>query len=298
MAQAMSDIMNEPIIREYCCSYCRQPGHNVKSCHHEDLKKLHDSMLKTAALTLLFPFVGKRVIEFKLSELCTRELNALKSQFIVPNHMRERVKLKRGIIEHLTNAYYHMTQAQATPHLAEIIGLYQFDPEAPEVGPESEVVTDFADIVHMLWPYNAQYFNSIMGWHSQRTLEYYQAAHRSLINSPHRFDILAIVTPIKAQAQAPAPAEAESESEEAFECPICYQDNLGPICGVSMNCKHKYCTNCISNYMESASKQLEYKQPTCGMCRSPIVELEFKDFEKASAFKEKYIKEENVMIFY
>ena len=59
----------------------------------------------------------------------------------------------------------------------------------------------------------------------------------------------------------------DSEKVEKFECPICYEEQIGNCLCVTTNCGHKYCEKCFRAILESDSRPIN-----CALCRTPIHE--------------------------
>lgn len=62
--------------------------------------------------------------------------------------------------------------------------------------------------------------------------------------------------------------------EEKEECPICYEENIESNDILETNCNHRFCKNCICNYVDSFKS---YKVPTCPLCRTDITTFNIND---------------------
>jgi len=63
--------------------------------------------------------------------------------------------------------------------------------------------------------------------------------------------------------------EYDDSKEEKEECPICY-DCIDDANSCDLNCGHKYCSVCITRYLDTLKKTQE---PTCSLCRESITSI-------------------------
>lgn len=291
MQAIMSERIEEVVdLSRSCCGYCRKPGHCVKNCDDPNIFKIDDFMLQICALSYIFPFVEDKIIWHHLNKLTMRDLKAIKHCFEpLPKSLKgEQVKIKKGLVEALTREYYIISRHGEIirSECAKIRRIYQMNLQNPDEYPDSAIVTDFADSVHLLLPSRPDYFNEIMRWHITRMNVLFRevADYKKLLRrSREKFNISAVVY-----------NKVEDEDATTKECPICYQEDVEPSCSAEMNCRHTYCTDCMRQYLDSVLKEKEQKldpdlHPSCGICRTPISEVKFKDTEKAFEIHDNYL---------
>jgi len=242
-------------------------------------------MLKAVAVTTMFPFIGSTYIEYQLSNHSFDELRALRYKFSISENIKKLVKTKKGIIKYLIVGYREMGTNTSiyTNYIAPIVrrfyNNYAFNNRNPDVLPDSDSITNFAETVNTLFPDRPSYFVDILSWHTIQMGNYFDAKQRyELSLQPHKFNILTIVSPV-------------GENTCLIECPICYNEEVTEACSAKMTCGHSYCVTCMENYLESKSNERKLDVLLqCGMCRKEITDIHFKDGEKAEEINKKYVK--------
>ena len=78
-------------------------------------------------------------------------------------------------------------------------------------------------------------------------------------------------------------AEYNPESDkQKFECAICIENHL-EINSVLLNCKHRFCYDCISSYLKHNSSN---KTPCCALCREEYTTMEIPDYNNVLSIHE------------
>jgi hypothetical protein len=270
------------IPRMNCCSFCNAPGHRIDKCTHPSIETIDQNILNAVALSTMFFFVGSAYIEFTLSRCSLVELKALRYKFKLSENTKKLVNTKRGLVEYLVLGYKNMGcnidmyEKYILPRVKFIERGVEFIPEDPYLLPSDEVIS-FADRINVIFPNRPNYFRQILSWYAEKMRLYNTNKNNYLLQrQPHKFNINTLVSPI-------------NDLDKIFDCPICYQEELEPICSVKMTCGHIYCTACMENYLENKSKEKTQDVVLrCGMCRGLIEDIHFKDIEKANTIKDKY----------
>jgi hypothetical protein len=123
-------------------------------------------------------------------------------------------------------------------------------------------------------------------WISQQIERYYTdytSFKKSQEFTPHRFDLFCCV-------------EENDEEYAPFECVICQETIEIQSKSIQLGCKHKFCNTCIDLQLDTASKVREFKEPTCALCRAPIKDLYFKNYDVGVSIYEKYIMKDRILM--
>ena len=74
-----------------------------------------------------------------------------------------------------------------------------------------------------------------------------------------------------------------------FECPICVDCKPGKERTVS-NCNHEVCKTCVEQYLEHQITTVNFPQPRCSLCRTPITTITFANTDYIEEVSSKYFK--------
>jgi len=72
------------------------------------------------------------------------------------------------------------------------------------------------------------------------------------------------------------------ESEDICDCNICF-DSFNVTNFVKLNCNHEFCKECIKNTLKTCNRLID---PKCAFCRAPITKFIFKNVDIQSDFSE------------
>ena len=274
--------------RRNCCSFCNVAGHRIDKCNHPFIEIIDNNILRAVALTSMFPSISSIYIEHILTNCSHIGLRVLRYKFKLSENAKKLVKTKRGLVEYLTLGYKNMGRNIDThetyirPIVQSINREVEFIPEQPNLLPSNEVL-EFANIVKDIlknkYPNMPDYSCQIFSWHTNKLNQYNVDKNNYLLHKqPHKFNVNIVVSPL-------------TNLDKEFDCPICYQEQIEPICSVKMSCRHSYCTKCMDYYFDNKSNETSARVIVCcGICREEIKELSFKDGEKAEIIAKKYIK--------
>jgi len=73
-----------------------------------------------------------------------------------------------------------------------------------------------------------------------------------------------------------------SSDKKNFECAICIENHL-EINSVLLNCKHRFCYDCVSSYLKHNSAK---KTPCCALCREEYTTMEIPDYNNLLSIHE------------
>jgi hypothetical protein len=69
-----------------------------------------------------------------------------------------------------------------------------------------------------------------------------------------------------------------ASNTKEFECAICIENHL-EINSVVLNCKHRFCYDCVSSYLKHNNNNNTLKKsPCCALCREEYTTMEFPDY--------------------
>jgi len=79
-----------------------------------------------------------------------------------------------------------------------------------------------------------------------------------------------------------------------FECPICVDCKPGKERTVT-NCNHEVCKTCVEQYLEHQITTVNFPQPRCSLCRTPMTTIAFANTEYIDEVSNKYFNVHVVM---
>jgi len=228
----------------------------------------------------MFPYIGSKYIEHRLSKCSHIELRALQYKFKISDAEKKKIKTQKGLMNCLVLGYKNITNDTdlkntiIEPLVASIERGVRFIPETPNLGPSEEVLK-FSNTIRLICPDFLDYSTRISIWYLLKKFDF-DNDRNNYFRQRRKFNVNVVVSPV-------------TDINMEFDCPICYQDELNIISSVKMNCGHAYCSGCMENYLEIKSKETRAQVVICcGMCREVIKEVSFKDGEKAEIIKNKY----------
>jgi hypothetical protein len=255
---------------------------------------LDDRILNVVAITNIFPFLKDLCIRKELELLTVNELKVLSYKFEGPDSNKKYLKYKTGLIKLLSSYYYEISKRDnldnhklLEKYLINIYMEFQFDIRNPNRFPDLSTLRRSADIAYENLPEKRVEYFRMTSWISQQVDRYYKDYTEFLKSqefTPHRFEIFALIQ------------EQRDEDYTNFDCPICQEGIADKNKCVELGCNHKYCTDCISMQLETASKVKTLIHPNCAMCRAPIAELYFNDYFEGNAIHSKYIKKNQPLL--
>ena len=88
--------------------------------------------------------------------------------------------------------------------------------------------------------------------------------------------------PVKKRVEVFCTEYDPASDKKNFECAICIENHL-VINSVLLNCKHRFCYDCISSYLKHNTAK---KTPCCALCREEYTTLEIPDYNKLISIHE------------
>jgi len=79
-----------------------------------------------------------------------------------------------------------------------------------------------------------------------------------------------------------------------FECPICVDCKPGKERTVT-NCNHEVCKTCVEQYLEHQITTVNFPQPRCSLCRTPMTTIAFANTDYIDEVSNKYFNVHVVM---
>jgi len=236
------------------CSFCKQSGHNIRTCSDPRIWQLWQSLV----VTFLIPKIGSvftiqdkwTILGFLSSEYPEDTVRATAYRFTQKNH-----GFASYVQHHYRNELFdymimqlEIASALPTDMLTEWIGIFARDsPHVEEVAPLQ---------VEEAAPLQVE---------DPDTVTWIEDRNPTPIHVDPSYPI---ITPIMICL------ETQSELQELIECVICQEDK--PLLDSNTtNCGHSFCHGCITQHMAIKGKQ----RPPCPLCRAPITSLEIKDIE-------------------
>ena len=297
------------------CGFCKCTGHTIDNCQSSEIEVLDNKIMTITTISNIFPFIKDLCIRKELETLTMQELKALSYKFEGNPSNKKYLKYKEGLIKLLTKYYYEISRRETPenydllePFSTNIYMEFQFDIRSPNRVPDTTILRKCADIVYENMRGQCQdleYYFKMTSWISRQIENYYKdyVAYMESLESeeseesqeseeseesqefiPHRFDIFTCVQ------------EQLDEPFQPFQCSICQEDIVCKNKCVELCCKHKFCTDCISQQIEAASNVQEFKHPSCALCRKPITQLYFNNYRIGISIHNKYIIENRVLM--
>ncbi len=294
------------------CSYCNQPGHTINNCIDESIPDLCQEIQDAADFGIAYS--GGRYLKALLHRYTLPKLKMLGYHMNLPRIVAsETMTLKMAYCQSLARVY--LTDRLQEPGIKErlrqslsretVAGIRQRISDWTHIGilPRSqrdiamervriaeqnvEQHENMLDNMHNRLMQYQQRYNEVEQ-HSHRAFEELAIAQDALDQLTHtrrqhqqrKFDIKPVLL-VDDDDAGDAPAMGEND------CPICY-DNITLAQTVTTNCKHSFCSPCLSKYLDGMLLKHPSKKPTCALCREITTTLEFKDSDLFNAISEKY----------
>jgi hypothetical protein len=241
-----------PIIRERtirCCSFCRQPGHNLTTCNSD------------------------RLLEFEV--ICANTVVNMNSpvdfkNWLTENHNDDQILLKVYAIRK-----FHVTARTSIFHCIDLITEYIFrtykninivSNNEDEDESEDEIENEMINLLNELRnPREHEPQQEIQDIPGIEQIVLREMVLHALFNN--------MVTTIREQYNAVRKlniiSTVENDLDEDInakcECNICYEEKeLKNF--VKLNCKHEFCKDCLIKSLRSDRRE----NPCCAFCRSEV----------------------------
>lgn len=292
----MSSIKNS----NHHCSYCKVSGHRINNCKCPSIKIMDDIVMKSTAITQVFPQLGNIFIASKLKNLNSKQLQVLTYLFEIPKNKKHLLKSRENTISLLTDCYFSFVTTnqydiEIRYHLTEIYQSFIFNPFEPNQEPNTRLLRECADLVYTQMENSSALYFQITTWIA-RKIEEFHTSRLSYFKSqefvPHRFDIFCLVQDPEEEKQE----QQEQQGDSIYECPICQEEITDNSRCIQTGCNHKFCETCITRQLDVTSKIVEFRKPTCAMCRRPMDELYFNSYDVAQTIHNKYVLEERLLM--
>lgn len=244
-----------PNVMVRCCTHCNLPGHKIDRCPqaYTDGLTLHSSIVNIIQAYIAAPNNMNEILKYYLSRLTLPKLKILSY-------------IHRDLNIVASNLYHNF-----------LITLSQ------------TAYRSKRDLVIVLtYYYKRTYLNLLLarvGGRQPDLEEQLRQFERPERNRPYGDSIpYPILSPRKFVLDTHI---SPSNKDAKFECPICY-DDAEDSKRVTTNCNHDICGSCCDTYLTGLS-YLNFKNPLCCMCRTPITSLTFTTEEDYNNIKNKLI---------
>jgi hypothetical protein len=253
------------------CGFCKEKGHNIRSCYSDECNQLLDSVL-TIAVRCMESYdlpINRRSLRFydylmtcKPIEL-KMILTMLKRQHVIPNrsgynHGVRMLQMSSYIVKEY---FYNILLLQENQYLdsvseneLRIIMLYvDFWNEASCKG--------------YIRCINESVINLII---RQRIVEIRARRNNDSSQSNFKLNFQVSLNPV-------------IPIDETFECSICMEDQCDASEKTTLICKHSFCQSCLVQQMNSA--KAKRSQPCCALCRNNCSEIQVNSQTVLQAFQ-------------
>jgi Zinc finger, C3HC4 type (RING finger) len=250
------------------CSYCRNPGHNIRSCNDPSIWALWKSLI----VTFLIPKIGSAftiqdkwsILGFLSSEYSEDTVRAACIGITRKNHgsasyvqHHHRNDLYNYMVDLLRNISDQPVERRT----------YWISRFTGELRTETEEANPINDEVDVLIQNEVDIEDpDSVTWIEDRT-------PMPITVEPS----FPIINPIMLCL------ETHSELQTLVECAICQEDKP-TLDSNTTNCGHSFCHGCITRHIESKGK----RTPPCPLCRTPITSLEIKDVENFCSIEHRF----------
>jgi len=298
------------------CSYCNQPGHTINNCIDESIPDLCQEIQDAADFSIAYS--GGRYLKALLHRYTLPKLKMLGYHMNLSRVIAtETMTLKMAYCEALGRVY--LTDRLQEPGIKErlrqslsretVAGIRQRISDWTHIGILPRSQRDIAIERVRIAEQNVEQHEHMLDNMHNRLMQYQQRYNEVEQHSHRAFEELAIaqdaldqlthnrrrhqqrkfdIKPVLLVDDGVAVDTIVGEKE----CPICY-DSITLEQTVSTNCKHSFCSPCLSTYLDGMLLKHPSKKPTCALCREITTTLEFKDSKLFNAISEKYCIRQN-----
>ena len=235
-----------PIVRTRtprCCSFCRQPGHNLTTCNSDRLR------------------------EFEI--ICSDTVTNIDSPeefktWITEHYINDQLLLKAFAIRK-----FRVTTRTSIVHCIDLITQYIFRtykniiiPLNNEEGFENDIINFLTELRNVRENEQSQEIQDVLGIERivMRDMLLYALFNnmittiREQYNGERKLDIISTVE-----------INENENINKICECNICYEEKEVKNF-VKLNCNHEFCKDCLINSVKSDRREL----PCCAFCRTEI----------------------------
>lgn len=260
-----------PSTKKYCCSYCRQEGHNITKCHSPKIAELD----KRGDDNGLFDII---ILLFCNSSVVNRTI-VYNERYNFTKKWLDKLTVQETKVLTFKHEFHKTNKGESIENQKKRLFYYYFDDKITNYSLEeyTEMLYDIKDFPKEKFNiYSKMYVDLIEEPELKRELknELKRISYHLYQSNKFNIKITKISTPKNLKPLS-------KNQQIPKDCPICYETMTRPKT-ITTNCNHEYCDTCIKSYLECCGKE-----PTCPMCRERIVELKTPT-KKTKQMLEKY----------
>ena len=260
-----------PSTKKYCCSYCRQEGHNITKCHSPKIAELD----KRGDDNGLFDII---ILLFCNSSVVNRTI-VYNERYNFTKKWLDKLTVQETKVLTFKHEFHKTNKGESIENQKKRLFYYYFDDKITNYSLEeyTEMLYDIKDFPKEKFNiYGNMYVDLIEEPELKRELknELKRISYHLYQSNKFNIKITKISTPKNLKPLS-------KNQQIPKDCPICYETMTRPKT-ITTNCNHEFCDTCIKSYLECCGKE-----PTCPMCRERIVELKTPT-KKTKQMLEKY----------
>lgn len=229
--------------RQQCCSFCRQPGHNLTTCN------------------------SNRLLEFEI--ICANSVVNMNSQNDFTNWLTENYVADQLLVKAFAIRKFRVSTRTPTPHCINLISEYIFRTYKNNHQPE-EVDIDDDDVNPM--SFEDEMINLLTELRNRREREPPQEIHEVMgieqivLREMFLFMINSIRQEFVSQRKLNIISSLEiDETNETCECNICLEEKEKNKF-VKFGCNHEFCKDCTIKTLRLDQRDT----PCCALCRREV----------------------------
>lgn len=235
--------------KKYCCSYCREEGHNITKCGSPqiaELDKRGDEIGLFDVIVLMFcnsDALNYAIVyneRYNFTKMWLNKLTIQEIKVLTFKHKFHEINKNESIENQKKRLFYY--------YFDDRISNYSYTDYAALLFDMRNISKD------KFGTYSKMYVDLIEEPELKRELKNELERISEYLYPSKKFNIK--ITSTKAKAKTPSTTK---------ECPICYE-TMKTI--ITTNCNHEFCDSCIKSYFDSCEKH-----PSCPLCRESVMEL-------------------------
>ena len=248
------NVLPPSIRRHHCCSFCRQPGHNLTTCNSDILREFEATCANQVLQTNTQDDFKNWLIQNYMSEVLLIKTFTIKKFRITA---RESVDRCMDLITEYIFAIYKNTNEVAEPenHIEnDLLTLIQaFSSERQEIRepiPEIDIVRTMERMLmrEMMFGMMTRMLTNLNNYNNINNVN-----NRNL---NQKFNILSSIE-----------HNDNEDINKICECSICYDEKeLQNF--VKLGCNHEFCKDCLITTMKTS--QINGNNLTCALCRTEV----------------------------
>jgi hypothetical protein len=242
------NVLPPSLRRQQCCSFCRQPGHNLTTCNSNRLREF-EAICATQVLQT------DTQDEFKnwLSQNYMSEQQLIKTFAIRKFRVTTRTSVENciNLITEYIFMHYKNTNETVEREIQfenDLVSFIQaLSAEREEELQENRRISEIQQFRAMENMLMREMFITMMRG----------IINRTLIEEPNRFKIVSTIN-----------NNENENTDKLCECNICYDEKeLKNF--VKFGCNHEFCKDCVINTMKTSNNKV-----CCAFCRREVTEIE------------------------